>query len=180
MLGHPKHAKSRINGPERVAADRELPFEANVLDPPLVLRQRPRIVPTDERVKPLSLFIDRQTVHPHAGHRQSPYPGRIGQLPHRLADGIGRASPDLLGIPDRPVGMIGVGMESPSRPAPTGDPPTLEVVDDGFEIRGTEIDPQQVVHDPTLSFRDAVQSVSQSEPVVTRISWIAPSGEPAR
>ncbi|MCZ7640976.1 MAG: hypothetical protein M5U12_35935 [Verrucomicrobia bacterium] len=146
MLGNPPDAEGGVDGPERVAADGELSFDADVFPPPGELRAGAGVVPTDERVEPASLLIHGQAVHAHAGDGDGADPGRVGQLGHGVAEGVGGAAPDLRGFPDGPVGVFRMGMGASGGSAGAGDLVSVEVVGHGFEARGAEVDTDEVVH----------------------------------
>ena len=146
VLGHPQDPHRGVHRPDGIAADGKALVGADVLLPPLQLRRRSRVVPTDERVQPLAVPVDRHAVHAHTrdGHRANLL--RVVDLPHRIADRGGGVAPYLLRQPDRPLRMLRVGVVPLGRTRPARHHLPVQVVNDRLQTRRAQIDPHQVVH----------------------------------
>ena len=132
---HPEQAEGGVEDPYLVTADGELSLRSDVLHPPAMLRFGARAMPTDKGVEPVAVGIDGEAIHAHTGYGDAFDIGRIVQLRGGLTKGVAHAAPDLFGLPNGPVGMLRVGVESLGWAGGMRDGIAREVVDDGLQGR---------------------------------------------
>jgi hypothetical protein len=140
VLPHPQQPQRRIEGPDLVAAPRELFVGTDVLEPPGLLRRRPRAVPTDEGVEPVAGLVDRQAVHAHAGHGHTQ--NLAGDGGRHGANRPGDARPDLLGLPHGPLRVRRIGMAALGRRLRLRGQSAVGIEQHRLQIGRTDVDAQ--------------------------------------